>query len=58
MKYLYLFIFFLHQCYSAGIMDNVIYAVNCGGEAHTDINGNDLIIKNRIKIKVFFYFYF
>jgi hypothetical protein len=39
-------------------MDNVIYAVNCGGEAHTDINGNDLIIKNRIKIKVFFYFYF
>jgi hypothetical protein len=31
--------FFLHQCYSAGIMDNVIFAVNCGGEAHTDSYG-------------------
>lgn len=39
MKSFYLFIFFLHQCYSAGIMDNVVYAVNCGGDAHTDANG-------------------
>jgi hypothetical protein len=39
MKYLYLFIYFIHQCYSAGIMDHVVFAVNCGGEAHTDVNG-------------------
>jgi hypothetical protein len=39
MNYLYLFIFFIHQCYSAGIMDHVVFAVNCGGEAHTDVNG-------------------
>ncbi|CAF3261310.1 unnamed protein product [Rotaria socialis] len=39
MKSIYLFIYFIHQCYSAGIMDHVIYAVNCGGEAHTDVNG-------------------
>jgi len=36
-------------------MDNVIYAVNCGGEAHTDTNGKYLIIKNRIKIKIFLF---
>lgn len=24
---------------ATGIMDNVIFAVNCGGEAHTDKNG-------------------
>jgi hypothetical protein len=29
-------------------MDNVIYAVNCGGEAHTDGNGK---IKNRFNKK-------
>ncbi len=40
---LYVFIVFIHQCYSAGIMDNVIFAVNSGGEAHTDSNGK---IKN------------
>ncbi|CAF0774108.1 unnamed protein product [Rotaria sp. Silwood1] len=39
MKYLYLFIYCIHQCYSAGIMDHVIYAVNCGGDAHIDANG-------------------
>ncbi|CAF1608980.1 unnamed protein product [Adineta ricciae] len=26
-------------CLGAGIMDNVVFAVNCGGEAHTDSNG-------------------
>jgi hypothetical protein len=36
---LYVFIVILHQCYSAGIMDNVVFAVNSGGEAHTDSNG-------------------
>jgi len=39
MKSIYLLIVFLHQCYAAGIMDNVVFAVNCGGEAHTDANG-------------------
>jgi len=39
MKYLYALIYFIHQCYSAGIMDNVVFAVNCGGDAHTDANG-------------------
>jgi hypothetical protein len=29
----------IQQCYPAGIMDNVVFAVNCGGEAHTDANG-------------------
>jgi hypothetical protein len=29
----------IQQCYPVGIMDNVIFAVNCGGEAHTDANG-------------------
>ena len=32
-------IFFIHQCYSAGIMDHIIFAVNSGGEAHIDSNG-------------------
>lgn len=39
MKSVYLFIFLFHQCYTAGIMDNVVFAVNCGGEAHIDTNG-------------------
>jgi len=29
----------IQQCHTAGIMDNVVFAVNCGGEAHTDANG-------------------
>jgi hypothetical protein len=43
MKFLCLFLYLIHQCYAAGIMDNVVFAVNCGGEAHTDANGK---IKN------------
>jgi len=39
MQYLYLLIYLIHQCSSAGIMDNVVFAVNSGGEAHTDANG-------------------
>ena len=39
MQQLYLFLALLQQCYAAGIMDNVVFAVNCGGEAHTDTNG-------------------
>jgi hypothetical protein len=39
MKSLLLFVFLIEQCYATGIMDNVIFAVNCGGEAHTDSNG-------------------
>ncbi|CAF1244914.1 unnamed protein product, partial [Didymodactylos carnosus] len=27
------------QCYSAGISDNIVYAINCGGDAHTDAHG-------------------
>ncbi|CAF1094137.1 unnamed protein product [Rotaria sp. Silwood1] len=30
---------FIQQYHTSGIMDNVVFAVNCGGEAHTDING-------------------
>ncbi len=29
----------IEQYHAAGIMDNVVFAVNCGGEAHTDMNG-------------------
>jgi hypothetical protein len=29
----------IQQSHAAGIMDNVVFAVNCGGEAHTDVNG-------------------
>ncbi|UJR13394.1 hypothetical protein I4U23_000410 [Adineta vaga] len=29
----------IQECYGAGIMDNIVFAVNCGGEAHTDTNG-------------------
>ena len=42
MKFLWLFIcltYINQQCDAAGVMDNVIFAVNCGGEAHTDTNG-------------------
>lgn len=39
MKSFYALIFLLHQCYSAGIMDNVVFAVNSGGDAHTDTHG-------------------
>ncbi|CAF0756807.1 unnamed protein product [Adineta ricciae] len=39
MRYLYVLFFIIHQCYSAGIMDNVIFAVNCGGDSHIDANG-------------------
>lgn len=48
MKHLFLIIYFIHQCYSAGIMDNIIFAVNSGGEAHIDSNGKikSLIEKN------------
>ncbi|CAF0841989.1 unnamed protein product [Didymodactylos carnosus] len=28
-----------NHCYSAGISDNIVYAVNCGGDAHTDEHG-------------------
>lgn len=35
-----LFSFLIQQCFGAGIMDNVIFAVNAGGEAHTDTHGN------------------
>ena len=39
MQSFYVLIFLLHQCYSAGIMDNVVFAVNSGGDAHTDVQG-------------------
>ncbi|CAF0921047.1 unnamed protein product [Rotaria sordida] len=42
MKFLWLYIYLtciIQQYYAANIMDNVIFAVNCGGDAHTDING-------------------
>jgi hypothetical protein len=42
MKVSWLFICFvciIQRCHAAGIMDNVVFAVNCGGEAHTDVNG-------------------
>lgn len=39
MKFIWLFVFLIDQCYSAGIMDHVVFAVNTGGEAHTDSHG-------------------
>jgi hypothetical protein len=42
MNFLCVFICLIHiiqQSHAAGIMDNVVFAVNCGGEAHTDVNG-------------------
>lgn len=38
-KSFFLLIFVFHQCYTAGIMDNVIFAINVGGDAHTDTHG-------------------
>lgn len=29
----------IRQYYAANIMDNVVFAVNCGGDVHTDTNG-------------------
>ena len=29
----------VERCHAAGIMDNVVFAVNCGGEAYTDSHG-------------------
>jgi hypothetical protein len=49
MNFLYFFIYVIYQCHAAGIMDNVVFAVNCGGEAHTDMNGRkerDCIVIN------------
>ena len=46
MRHLYVFIYFIHQCYSAGIMDHIVFAVNCGGDAHTDENGKTLKGRN------------
>jgi hypothetical protein len=42
MKFLRLFIcltYTIQEFYAANIMDNVVFAVNCGGEAHIDSNG-------------------
>ncbi len=42
MKFLRLFIcltYTIQEFYAASIMDNVVFAVNCGGEAHIDSNG-------------------
>ena len=39
MTFICLFIGLIHQCYSAGIMDHVVFAVNAGGEAHVDSQG-------------------
>jgi hypothetical protein len=52
MKFLCFFICLtciIQRCNAAGIMDNVVFAVNCGGEAHTDVHGIkeiDLILIN------------
>ncbi|CAF2469818.1 unnamed protein product [Rotaria sp. Silwood2] len=58
MKYLYLFIYCIHQCYSAGIMDHVMYAINCGGEAHIDAHGKNKNLDFIIKQKWIFLFSF
>lgn len=53
MNSFYIFIFILHQCYSAGIMDNVVFAVNSGGEAHIDTNGKIQQINKTKKNELF-----
>jgi len=39
--FLWFVICFNYGIQAAGIMDNVVFAVNCGGEAHTDVHGNE-----------------
>lgn len=55
-----IFLLLIDRSFSSGIMDQIVFAVNCGGEAHTDINGFLLRMSffSLISIEFSFLFFF